>query len=40
MKNASETLSVAKGEVGERVSTKLQVVLKRNFGSSTFTIVC
>lgn len=29
MKNASETLSVAKGEVGERVSTKLQVLFKK-----------
>jgi hypothetical protein len=29
MKNASEKLSVVKGEAGESVSTKLHVVLKR-----------
>jgi hypothetical protein len=40
MKNASEKLSVMKGESGESVSTKFQVVLKRNPGFSTFTIVC
>jgi hypothetical protein len=30
MENASERLSVVKGEAGESVSTKLQVVLKGN----------
>jgi hypothetical protein len=39
-KNASEKLSAVKGEVGESVSTKLQAVLKRNLGFSTFTNVC
>jgi hypothetical protein len=32
--------SVAKGEVGESVCTKLQAVLKRNPGFSTYTTVC
>jgi hypothetical protein len=32
MKNASEKLSDVKGEAGESVSTKVQVVLKRNPG--------
>jgi hypothetical protein len=36
----SGKLSVVKGEAGESVSTKLQVVLKRNPGFSTFTCVC
>jgi hypothetical protein len=40
MKNASEKFSVVKGEAGESVSTKLQAVLKRNPGFSTFTSVC
>jgi hypothetical protein len=40
MKSASEKLSVVKGEAGESVSTKLQVVLKRNPGFLTFTSVC
>jgi hypothetical protein len=40
MKNASEKLSVVKGETGESVSTKLQEALKRNSGFSTFTNVC
>jgi hypothetical protein len=40
MKNASEKLIVVKGEAGESVSTKLQVVLKRNPGFFTFTSVC
>jgi hypothetical protein len=38
MKNASEKLNVVKGEAGESVSTKLQAVLKRNPGFSTFTV--
>jgi hypothetical protein len=33
-------LIVVKGEAGESVSTKLQAVLKRNPGFSTFTSVC
>jgi hypothetical protein len=40
MKNTSEKLSVVKGEAGESVSTKLQAVLRRNPGFSTFTSVC
>jgi hypothetical protein len=40
MKNASEKLSVVKGEAGDSESTKLQAVLKRNHGFSTFTSVC
>jgi hypothetical protein len=32
MKNASETLSVVKGDSGESVSTKSQAALKRNPG--------
>jgi hypothetical protein len=40
MKNASEKLSAVKREVGERVSTKLQVGLKRNARFSTFNIFC
>jgi hypothetical protein len=36
-KNASEKFSVVKGEAGESVSTKLQAVVKRNPGFSTFT---
>jgi hypothetical protein len=40
MKNASEKLSVVNGEAGERVSTKLQAVLKRNTGFSAFISVC
>jgi hypothetical protein len=39
MKNASEKLSVVKGEAGESVSTKMQAVLKRNSGFSTFISV-
>jgi hypothetical protein len=40
MKNASEKLSVVKGEAGESVFTKLHVVLKRHPGILTFTSVC
>jgi hypothetical protein len=40
MKNASEKHHIVKGEVGESVSSKLQVVLKRNSVFSTFTNVC
>jgi hypothetical protein len=40
MKNASENLSTVKGEADENVSTKLQAVLKRSPGFSTFTSVC
>jgi hypothetical protein len=40
MKNASEKLSAVKGKAGENVSCKLQAMLKRNHGFSTFTIVC
>jgi hypothetical protein len=40
MKNATEKLSVLKGEADEIVATKLQAVLKRNPGFSTFTIIC
>jgi hypothetical protein len=40
MKNASEKLSVVKGEAGESVSNKLQATLKRSPGFSTFTCVC
>jgi hypothetical protein len=40
MKNASEKLSVVKKEAGESVSTKLQALLKRNPGFSSFTSVC
>jgi hypothetical protein len=39
IKNASEMLSVVKGEADESVSTKLQVVLNRNPGFFTFTSV-
>ncbi|PNF20455.1 hypothetical protein B7P43_G07698 [Cryptotermes secundus] len=39
MKNASEKLSVVKGEAGESVSTKLQAVLERNSRFLTFTRV-
>jgi hypothetical protein len=38
-KNASDKLSVVKGEAGESASTMLQAVLKRNPGFSTFTSV-
>jgi hypothetical protein len=40
MKSASEKHSVVEGEAGESVSTKLQAVLKRNPGFSTFSSVC
>jgi hypothetical protein len=40
MKNASEKLSVVKGEAGESVSTQWQVLLKRISGFSAFTRVC
>jgi hypothetical protein len=40
LKNESEKLSVVNGEAGEIVSTKLQAVLERNPGYSTFTSVC
>jgi hypothetical protein len=39
-KNASENLSVMKGEPGEIVSTKFQATLERNPGFLTFTSVC
>jgi hypothetical protein len=39
MKNASEKLSVVKGEADESVSAKLQAVLKRAPGFATFTNV-
>jgi hypothetical protein len=38
MKNASEKLSVVKGEAVESVSTKLQAVLKRNSGFPTLPV--
>jgi hypothetical protein len=40
MNIASENLSVVKGEAGKSVSTKLQMVLKRNPGFFTFISVC
>jgi hypothetical protein len=40
MKNASEKLSVVIEETGESVSTKLQLLLKRNTEFSTFTSIC
>jgi hypothetical protein len=40
MKNASEKLSVVKGDSGESVSTKLQAVPKKIPGFPTFTSVC
>jgi hypothetical protein len=39
MKNASEKLSVVRGEAGESVSTKLQMVLIENPGFFMFTSV-
>jgi hypothetical protein len=40
MKNSSEKLSVVEEETGESVSTKFEVVLKRNLEFLTFTSVC
>jgi hypothetical protein len=39
IKNATDKLSAVKEEAGEGVSTKLQAVVKRNPGFSTFTSV-
>jgi hypothetical protein len=36
MRNASEKFSVLKGEADESVSTKMQLVFRRNSGFSTF----